>query len=340
MPESFEGHVPPQHRAVMGSELVEQVAGDRRPNPGPIALLPESKPLFENAVRDAGGALAELGPQTRGLVWLASKGAAELAKVLDANPQIEWVQLPWAGVDAFADVLAQHTDSALPLWTSAKGAYAQPVAEHALMLALSLLRVIPTRIRARSWSTLPEGRSLYGLNVVLIGAGGIAVELTRLLQPFGVRLTVVRRSADPFPGADRTVTADRLHEVLPTADVVFVAAAMTTGTANLIGAEELQLMKTSAVLVNVARGGLIDTDALTAGLADGSIHGAGLDVTNPEPLPDGHPLWDEPRVIITPHSADTPDMTGPLLAERLRLNVEAFLDHGRFVGVVDPKAGY
>jgi phosphoglycerate dehydrogenase-like enzyme len=274
------------------------------------------------------------------LVWLDSQGGAELARTLDDNPQIEWVQLPWAGVDAFADNLVKHADSALPLWTSAKGAYAQPVAEHALMLALALLRVIPTRVRARSWSTAPEGRSLYGLDVVLIGAGGIAVELARLLQPFGVRLTVVRRSDEPFAGADRTLAADRLREVLPTADVVFVAAAMTSGTADLIGAEELRIMKSSAVLVNVARGGLIDTDALTTALAEGAIHGAGLDVTSPEPLPDGHPLWDEPRVIITPHSADTPDMTGPLLAERLRLNVEAFLDHGRFVGIVDPKAGY
>ena len=340
MPDSRSRSAVPQHRAVLANELVHQVPDDRRPAPGPIAVLPRAEPLFADAVRAGGGVVADLSAETRGVVWLGSEGAAELTDILAAHPQIEWVQLPWAGVDAFADILERHVDAALPLWTSAKGAYAQPVAEHALVLALSLLRVIPTRVRARSWSTVPEGRSLYGLNVVLIGAGGIAVELTRLLQPFGVRLTVVRRGAEPFAGAERTVTADRLQEVLPEADVVFVAAAMTSGTANLIGAEELQLMKESAVLVNIARGGLVDTDALTTALAEGTIHGAGLDVTKPEPLPDSHPLWDEPRVIITPHSADTPDMTGPLLAERLRLNVEAFLDHGRFVGVVDPKAGY
>lgn len=340
MLDSYAPSGPPQHRAVLGSDLVDPVPDHRRPAPGPIAILPESRPLFADAVHEAGGVVAELSPETRGLVWLDSQGGPELARTLAANPQIEWVQLPWAGVDAFADILVKHADSPLPLWTSAKGAYAQPVAEHALMLALALLRVIPTRVRARSWSTVPEGRSLYGLDVVLIGAGGIAVELARLLQPFGVRLTVVRRSNIPFAGADRTVTADHLREVLSTADVVFVAAAMTPGTADLMGSEELRLMKSTAVIVNVARGGLIDTNALTTALAEGAIHGAGLDVTNPEPLPDGHPLWDEPRVIITPHSADTPDMTGPLLAERLRLNVEAFLDHGRFVGVVDPKAGY
>ncbi len=332
--------MPPQHRAVLGSDFVVELAGDLRPEPGPIALLPQPEPSLEKAVRDAGGTVAELSSETRGVVWLSSKGAAQLTRVLSDHPQIGWVQLPWAGVDAFADVLAQYAGAERPLWTSAKGAYSQPVAEHALMLALSLLRVIPKRVVATSWATTKEGRSLYGLSVVLIGAGGIAVELARLLEPFGVRLTVVRRSTEQFPGAERTVTADRLAEVLPDADVVFIAAAMTSGTARLLGSEEFSLMKPSAVLVNVARGGLVDTDALTAALAAGTIHSAGLDVTDPEPLPDGHPLWNEPRALITPHSADTPDMTTPLLAERVRANVEAFLDHGRFVGVVDPGAGY
>lgn len=316
------------------------VPDDLRPEPGPIAVLPHPKPLFTDAVRAAGGEVAELSAETRGVIWLSSTGADELAEVLATHPQIGWVQLPWAGVDAFADLLRDNAHSGRILWTSAKGAYSQPVAEHALMLALSLLRVIPTRVLARSWSTIPEGRSLYGLNVVLVGAGGIAVELARLLEPFGVRLTVVRRGAEPFAGAERTVTADRLGEVLPEADVVFLAAAMTAGTAGLIGERELSSMKDTAVLVNVARGGLVDTDALADALAVGAIHGAGLDVTDPEPLPDGHPLWDEPRALITPHSADTPEMTGPLLAERLRLNVDAFLHHARFVGIVDPEAGY
>jgi phosphoglycerate dehydrogenase-like enzyme len=331
---------PPQHRAVLGRESARTDIEMHRPTPGPIAILPRAKTLFEDAVRAAGGTIADLSSDTRGLIWLSSKGVDELTEVLAAHPQIEWVQLPWAGVDAFAGLLEAHADLPHPLWTSAKGAYSQPVAEHALVLALSLLRVIPTRVLARSWSTIAEGRSLYGLDVVLVGAGGIAVELARLLEPFGVRLTVVRRSDLPFDGAHRTVTTDRLRDVLPSADVVFLAAAMTAGTSRLIAADELALMKETAVLVNIARGGLVDTDALAAVLAEGSIHGAGLDVTDPEPLPDGHPLWDEPRALITPHSADTPEMTGPLLAERLRINVEAFLGAGNFVGVVDPRAGY
>ena len=328
-----------QHRAVV-AVAAEPIAAERRPVQGPIAVLPESSPAFERAIRDGGGEAAGLSPSTRAIVWLSSTGSKDLAEVLEANPQVGWVQLPWAGVDAFADVLSRFAGASTPLWTSAKGAYAQPVAEHALTLALALLRVIPTRVRATRWSVVPEGTSLYGLDVLIIEAGGIAIELTRLLAPFSVRVTVLRRSPDAFPGAERTLTSDRLLEALPTADVVFVAAAMTPGSSKLIGAAELATMKDSAILVNIARGGLVDTDALTSALAAGAIAGAGIDVTDPEPLPAGHPLWNEPRAIITPHSADTPQMTAPLLAERVRLNVKAFMGHGRFVGVVDPEAGY
>lgn len=329
----------PQHHAVL-SAPVEQLPVERRPTPGPIAVLPKAKDIFANAVLAGGGTVAELSSETRGVVWLSSRDAAELTTVLADNPQIEWVQLPWAGVDGFSTVLPAYAGKTLPLWTSAKGAYSQPVAEHALALTLALLRGFPKHVVATSWAKVKEGTSLFGLNVLIIGAGGIAIELIRILEPFNVHITVVRRSAEPMSGAERTLTVDHLDEVLPEADVVVVAAAFTEGTSKLIGAKQLAGMKPTAVLVNIARGGLVDTDALTAALANGTIAGAGLDVTDPEPLNDGHPLWNEPRVIITPHSADTPEMTAPLLAERIRVNVEAFLGDGRFVGIVDPAAGY
>ncbi|MHB1171866.1 MAG: D-isomer specific 2-hydroxyacid dehydrogenase family protein [Lacisediminihabitans sp.] len=329
----------PQHQPV-SARPAEALAAERRPTPGSIAVLPDPRDVFVDAVRAGGGEVAELSSDTRGVVWLSSERSTELAELLEQNPQVGWVQLPWAGVDAFAPVLASYAGTSRPLWTSAKGAYSQPVAEHALALTLALLRVLPKRVLATSWSTVSEGTSLFGLNVLIVGAGGIALELMRLLQPFKVRVTIVRRSTEQVPGAIRTLAADQLLKALPEADVVVIAAALTEGTSKLIGAGELAAMKPAAVLVNIARGGLVDTDALTAALATGSIAGAGVDVTDPEPLPDGHPLWNEPRVIITPHSADTPDMTAPLLAERISTNVEAFLGHGRFVGVVDPAAGY
>jgi len=327
-----------QHRAVLAVDA-QPIPEDQRPKPGPIAIGPRPNDTFVDAVESAGGTVAELTSETRGLIWLSYKDAGALADALESNPQIGWVQLPYAGVDAFADILARESRPGL-VWTSAKGAYAQPVAEHALALTLALLRVLPKRVRARSWATEQEGRSLYGLNIVIVGAGGIALELIRLLAPFGAEITVVRRSTDPVAGAARTVASDSLGDVLPDADVVVVAAALTGGTRHLFGAPEFAAMKDTAYLVNIARGGLVDTDALVAALKDGVIAGAGIDVTDPEPLPDGHPLWEEPRALITPHQADTPEMTAPLLAERIKLNVAAFLGDGRFVGVVDPAEGY
>jgi phosphoglycerate dehydrogenase-like enzyme len=332
---------PPQHRAVLAAHA-EVVPEHERPTPGPVAILPRPEPLFVEAIESAGGTVAELSPETRGIVWLDQSGADEFARIFRDHPGVEWVQLPWAGVDAFSEVLARDAASPRPrlIWTSAKGAYAQPVAEHALTLMLALLRDLPTRVSARSWGP-KAGTSLYGLDVVIVGAGGIALELLRLLEPFGVRSTVVRRSSTPVAGADRTVPSDLLHEVLPEADVVVLAAALTTGgTSRMLGAREFELMRDSAYVVNIARGGLIDTDALVEALEAGRIAGAGLDVTDPEPLPDGHPLWNAPGVIITPHTADTPEMTSLLLAERLRHNVRAFLKEGDFEGRVDPAAGY
>lgn len=328
----------PQHRAVAASSTDPLGVGER-PIPGPIAILPRPTDSFEDAVRAGGGIVTELSEATRGIIWSSFHGADELAVVLAQHPAIGWVQLPMAGVDAFSEVMSALAERKPLVWTSAKGAYAQPVAEHALALSLALLRLFPQRILATSWSA-NGGTSLYGREVLIVGAGGIALELIRLMEPFGVRVTIVRRSSEPVPGAARTVTAEHLLDVIPEADVVVIAAAFTSATHFLIGETELRAMKDTAILVNIARGGLVDTDALAGALASRMIAGAGIDVTDPEPLPDGHPLWNERNIIITPHTADTPEMVQPLLGERVRANVEALLGNGRFEGVVDPRAGY
>jgi phosphoglycerate dehydrogenase-like enzyme len=325
------------HQAVLAPTSVTTTL---RPERGPIALMPEKavRPEWVKAVKSAGGEVAPLGADTRAILWVANSDPAGLIAALESSPQVQWVQLPWAGVDAFAEAIRDHARDDL-LWTSAKGAYSQPVAEHALALLLACLRQLGTRARATSWGE-GSGESLYGRRVVIVGAGGIAHELIRLLQPFDVEVTVVRRSAGEVDGAHLTVTSDHLDEVLPDADAVVIAAASTSGTRHMIGAKQVALLKPSAVLVNIARGALIDTDALVEALREGRLLGAGVDVTDPEPLPDDHPLWREPRALITPHTADTIDMTAPLLAERIRHNVTAFTGGGAFVGVVDAEAGY
>ncbi|GAA1062211.1 D-isomer specific 2-hydroxyacid dehydrogenase family protein [Agromyces bracchium] len=309
------------------------------PEVGPIAIVPDADRAFVDAATASGGRVEPLSAATRGLVWTSSAEAERLERILAEHPAISWVQLPWAGVDAFADLLARHRDDGRT-WTSAKGAYAQPVAEHALGLALGVLREFPRRVRATGWEVDERGRSLYGAEVVIVGAGGIAVELLHLLAPFRVRTTVVRRADAAVPGATRTVTTDRLADVLGTAEVVFVVAALTEETRGIVGAAELSALPAHAVLVNVARGGLVDTDALVTALESGRLGGAGLDVTDPEPLPAGHPLWNAPNCLITPHVADTEAMTVPLFARRIAVNVAAFVGGTAFDGRIDLDAGY
>ena len=322
------------------ADAATPLPADRRPASGPIAILPEPREPFTTAVEAAGGTVAPLSHETRGIIYLDEKDPSRLTAALDENPGVGWVQLPWAGVDAFSDVLSVYAERSTPLWTSAKGAYAEPVAEHAVTLTLALMRMLPEKSKSTSWAPKREGISSYGRHVLIVGAGGVALETIRLLAPFETEITVVRRSPGDVPGADHTVLVSDLDSVLPEADAVIIAAASTGETAKLIGARQLELMKSTAVLVNIARGGLVDSLALDASLRSGHLWGAGLDVTDPEPLPDGHPLWSAPRCVITSHCADTPEMVEPLLAERVKLNVAAFLGDGRFVGVVDPAAGY
>lgn len=329
---------PGQHRDPL-ADSATPVADDRRPEPGPIAILPSPTDLLTEAIVSGGGSVAPLSAETRGLVWLGGSGE-ELESTLRDNPQLGWVQLPLAGVDRFRSAFSAQGDDVFPLWTSAKGSFSEPVAEHAVALTLATLRQLPEKSRSSSWAPIKQGISLYGRHVLIVGAGGIAVEIMRLLKPFETEITIVRRSADPLPGASRTVASDQLLSVLPDADVVILAAASTDETAQFIGERELAAMKATAVLVNIARGPLIDTDALVASLESGHLWGVGLDVTDPEPLPDGHPLWSAPRTVITSHAADTEEMIAPLLAERVRLNVAALHGDGAFVGIVDPIKGY
>lgn len=302
-----------------------------------IAIGPEPADFAVAAVEEAGARVVALGDDADALVWLSSRHVDALAGALAERPGIRWVQLPFAGIE---QVVAAGVVDPTRQWTCAKGCYARPVAEHALMLALAGLRELPTRLAATSWGR-PAGRSLYGSDVAILGGGGITEELLRLLAPFEVRATVVRRrAATPLAGAARVVGADRLGEVLPGCRVVFLALALTPETRGVISGAEMDLIGPDGWLVNVARGGHVDTAALVEALAAGRLGGAALDVTDPEPLPDGHPLWSEPRCIITPHTADTWEMVLPPLRQRIRANVAHFVAGEPLEGLVDPLAGY
>ena len=261
---------------------------------------------------------------------------AAWALLLDDHPELRWVQLPWAGVEPYVDVIRAHADRT---WACGKGVYAEPVAEHALALALAGMRNLVAYGRADRWGS-PAGSNLLGGRVVVLGGGGITESLLRLLGPFGARVTVVRRHPAPLAGADDVVGVDRIDEVLPDADVVVLALALTPETTGIIDRRRLELLPPHAWLVNVARGAHVATDDLVEVLAEGRIGGAALDVTDPEPLPPDHPLWSEPRCLITPHTANTPEMAVPLLTARVTENVGRWIAGEELIGLVDPAGGY
>ncbi len=301
----------------------------------PVAVEPSRARFIAEAVVHGGGALVEPG-QAVGLVWTESDRPDRLDALLDEHQQIRWVQLPWAGVEPYLPVIRRHRDRA---WCCAAGAYAEPVAEHALALLLAGFRNVHRYARVKSW-TGESGRNLFGATVVVVGAGGIARAFADLLEPFACHLTVVRRRDRPFDGADQVLTAEHLGEALQGADAVVLALPLVDHTHHVLGADELSCLAPGAWVVNVARGGHIDTDALIEALESGHLGGAALDVTDPEPLPEDHPLWALPNVLITPHTANTAEMAKPLLARRVTDNVERFASGRPLAGAVDAELGY
>jgi len=299
-----------------------------------VSILPRSFPEYEEAVKKAGGELVSFDESVGAIIWTDYSKPNDLDNVLERNPQISWVQLPFAGVDAFAEIIKRPVR-----FTSAKGAYRKPVAEHALMLMMALGRVLPERVRATSWGE-SFAVSLYDSKILIIGGGGITEELLLLLEPFKTHVTVIRNRDIVLLGANETKTFESLDAELSKADFVVLAAALTDQTRGLINARRLKLMKKTSYLVNIARGPMVVTPDLIDALNAGGIAGAALDVTDPEPLPDGHPLWHAKNILITPHTADTRAQVVPLFSERIDANVKAYTGQGEWVGVVDSTLGY
>lgn len=304
-----------------------------------VAVLPLERAWASTAVEEGGGVVVDPG-DAESLVWAAGvdePGLApdDLRDVLRRHSGIRWVQLPWSGVDDHRAAGVLDRDH---VWTSGKGLYAPLVAEHALCLTLAGLHRLKPYSQARAWSD-PAGTRLVGGRVTVFGGGGVAAHLVRLLAPFGCHVTVVRKHPAPMTGVDRVVGWDRRDDAFA-ADAVILALALTAETDRFLGRAELERMDGHAWLVNVARGRHVVTDDLVDALRSGRIGGACLDVTNPEPLPDGHPLWSLPNCLLTPHSATTWEMVIPLLQDRITDNVRRFSRGEPLVGVVDPELGY
>ena len=286
-----------------------------------------------DAIPAGGGHLVPV-DQAEGLVWAAPRDPDALEALLADADHIDWVQLPFAGIENYVHLVDDDRD-----WTCGKGVYADPVAELALGLALAGMRGIGRYARATSWSG-PRGANLFGANVTVLGGGGITESLIPLLLPFDCRITVVRNRVRSMEGVDEVVEADRYIDALVGADLVVLALALTDETEGMLSRNEFEMMEPHAWVVNVARGKHIVTDDLVWALQQGEIGGAALDVTDPEPLPDGHPLWSLDNCIITPHVGNTPAMAVPLLRERITANVKRFGAGEELIGPVYTDLGY
>ena len=292
------------------------------------------KDLVVRAIETGGGRVVDAG-DANALVWVSVGGTDKLAAILDANPGITWVQLPWAGVDSFVGTPAYERSVQ---FTCAKGKYGPIVGEHAFMLLLALARNVVKHARTKSWC-VEQPELLAGKRVTVLGGGDLTQTLLRYLKTAEAQVTVINRSGNPV-GDVKTLDVSHLHDVLPATDALVLTLALTPETEGIIGARELDLMGSGAWIVNVARGKHIDTDALVAALDRGHIAAAGLDVTEPEPLPDGHPLWQMDNVLITSHCANSVSYAVEALCDRVADNVRRFVAGQSLTGVVDPKAKY
>jgi D-3-phosphoglycerate dehydrogenase len=286
------------------------------------------------AVRAGGASLVDDASEAEAIVWLDHDPSALQPLLTD---RVRWVQLPWAGVEGWMSAGVIDDER---VWTCASEAYGDSVAEHVVALMLAGRRRIHAAARATSWDPDNGGQPLFGATTVIVGTGSIGRGVTRLLEPWGMTFVGVNRSGRAVEGFARVVAVDELLGVLPGADVVVLAAPSTPETAGLIGAAELDAMAQDAWLVNVARGALVDTDALVAALAAGSIAGAALDVTDPEPLPDGHPLWSEPRALVTPHRANFGPAADAEMHGLFTRQIRRWIAGEELSGRVDPARGY
>jgi phosphoglycerate dehydrogenase-like enzyme len=303
-----------------------------RLHPGFAVAPPEHASWLRDAVVGGGGRIDSI-DEAEGLIW-GGGDVADLEVLLQQTSHLRWVQLPSAGVDRYWAAIDDRL-----MWTAAKGIFDEHVAEHALGLSIAGFRHLSQGARTTSWNR-KDARTLFDSRVTILGGGGIAAALLRLLSPFRVRTTVIRRHQVAMDGVERVLPLSQLREGLRDAGLVVLALPLTRETTAVIGESQLRAMREDAWLINVGRGKLVVTDDLTRALRERWIGGAGLDVTDPEPLPANHPLWQLENCIITPHVANPPNLERELLASLISENVRRYLNGDPLLGAIDPGLGY
>ena len=266
---------------------------------------------------------------------------------LTAAERLRWIHTPAAGVGhlLFPELVERPI-----LFTNGRGMSAGTIAEHVVAVTLAMYRKLPQAFQAqqaRVWAqdeiaSPPACRMIAGSSALIVGLGAIGLAVARALSALGATVVGVKRRVPERPpaGVEAVHSPERLRELLPHSELVVVAAAETSATRRIIGAAELAAMRHDALLINVSRGTLVDQTALVDALSAGRIGGAALDVFEDEPLPQEHPLWRLPGVLITPHTSgfrpDHWDAAVAMFADNLRR-----FDAGQpLLNVVDKQAGY
>lgn len=252
-------------------------------------------------------------------------------------PKVKWIQATSSGIGQFVNRMG-YADSMDCIFTTASGVHARPLAEFSLMAMLMFAKdftYLQSEKEAHHWQRYCAFE-LAGKTLSIIGLGKIGQEVAKLAQAFDMRVIGTRHdTTKTTPYVDQLFAPDDIHAVIKEADFLLLATPHTPETEGLIGAEEFALLPKGAVLINIARGVVIDQEALIASLASGHLRGAALDVTTPEPLPENNPLWDMPQVIISPHSASTSDKENYKITRLFCDNLQRFLKGEDLRNVLD-----
>lgn len=282
--------------------------------------------------------------EARGRAEAVIGGGAPSAEDLEAAPKLRWIQATSAGVEAFMTPELAGRDIVL---TNFSGIHATNIADHVLALIFAFARDLKTLLARQERHEWPEGDAGLttfepsGQTLGIVGLGDIGEALAQKAHGLGMRVLALQRHPyNPPPGIERVLTGDALPELLAESDHVVLCLPLTDATTHIIGREELAQMRRGARLYNIGRGGLIDQDALIDALREGTLAGAGLDVTDPEPLPADSPLWDLPNVLVTGHTAAATPRLWERGIELLIDNVRRFLADEELRNVVNTKAGY
>ncbi len=261
-------------------------------------------------------------------------------KLLEAAPKVRWYHSVGAGVEDLVGV-PEFRARGITL-TNNSGSYDIPIAEHAIAFILAgakRLHLYRDQQTGRSWKEHRQDE-IRGATLVVYGLGSIGAEIARLGSALGMRVIGVRRRVGPAPGVERIVPPELLSQVAAEADYLAVAAPLTAATRGAVSRDVIDRMKKTAWIVNIARGAIVDEDALVDALRQGRLGGAGLDTFTTEPLAADHPLWTLENVIISPHSSNS----SPHLRERtlalFRENLRRFKSGAELLNRVDLEAGY